>query len=93
MIVPHIIDQFAWNYIVSNKGAGPKGPSIAKLQKQNASISIILENKLVDLMNNDTYKENALKISRNFSNENYESNLLENILYLSSSNGPSNTAN
>lgn len=25
MIIPHLIDQFVWNRIVTEKGAGPKG--------------------------------------------------------------------
>jgi hypothetical protein len=33
MIIPHIIDQFLWNELITKKGVGPKGMPIGKLTK------------------------------------------------------------
>jgi sterol 3beta-glucosyltransferase len=57
MIIPHIIDQFLWNELISNKGVGPVGMPIKKFSKT------LLEPKLLDLYTNETYKERAEKIS------------------------------
>jgi len=56
MIIPHIIDQFVWNKIVSDIGAGPKGIEISKINTKN------FESKVLDLMNNDGYKKRAEQI-------------------------------
>lgn len=32
MIIPHIVDQFAWNDVLSNLGVGPRGMKISKLK-------------------------------------------------------------
>ncbi len=57
MVVPHIIDQFLWNNVVTNLGAGPKGSSIGKLEQGK------LENNIVGLWQNQLYKENAQQIA------------------------------
>lgn len=56
MIIPHIIDQFVWNKIVSDIGAGPKGIDIGKINTKN------LEPRVLDLMNNENYKKIAGQI-------------------------------
>ncbi|MFK8057357.1 MAG: glycosyltransferase [Saprospiraceae bacterium] len=74
MIIPHIIDQFAWNKIVASKGAGPKGPSIAKLQrKKNTQIESLLK----DLVSNASYKVNAKRLSQIINSEDHEAALLQ----------------
>ena len=35
MIIPHIIDQFVWNKIIYNIGAGPKGIKVDKITTKN----------------------------------------------------------
>ena len=56
MIIPHIIDQFVWNKIISDLGAGPKGIKIGKITRKN------LEPKILELINNNSYKKKASQI-------------------------------
>jgi UDP:flavonoid glycosyltransferase YjiC (YdhE family) len=75
MIVPHIIDQFYWNDLVSELGAGPKGISIKKLKSRK------LERKVSDLFNNPIYRRNAELLGDKMRRENFREelyNLLEN---------------
>ena len=81
MIIPHIIDQFAWNDIVARQGVGPKGPSMGKIQNNLKSSSTLLKKLLSDLVANPSYKDNALKIGRTITHENFEDLLIERILY------------
>ncbi|HOP03385.1 MAG TPA: glycosyltransferase [Tenuifilaceae bacterium] len=71
MIIPHIIDQFIWNRIVTQKGAGPKGVRIGKISVKN------LEPKIIDLMNNELYKSNAEEIGKQMMNEDYMDELCQ----------------
>ena len=57
LLVPHIIDQFMWRIIVKEKYLGPEGLPIKKLRHEN------FEERLLDLMNNNTYLKNAQKVS------------------------------
>ena len=74
LIIPHIIDQFGWNNLVSKLGAGPKGISINKLKsgKLNRLIS--------DLYLNKNYKSKSIEISQNMKNEQLENKLYEHII-------------
>lgn len=65
MIVPHIIDQFAWNSIVSALGAGPKGDKIGKINGNN------LQPKILDLWKNPSYKKKAGKIAASMNKEDF----------------------
>jgi len=58
LIVPHILDQFFWNKTLSTLKLGPDGVSIKKLDRHN------FESKLLDLMNTESYKKNAVLISK-----------------------------
>ena len=58
MIIPHIIDQYAWNNLVSELGIGPVGIAISKIKSKN------LEPKILDLFHNQAYKAKVLKISQ-----------------------------
>ncbi len=69
MIIPHIIDQFVWNKIVSDIGAGPKGIDIGKINTKN------LEPRVLDLMNNDNYKNIAGNIRDQMDKENLKEKL------------------
>ena len=69
MIIPHIIDQFVWNKIVSDTGAGPKGIDIGKIDTKN------LESKILDLMNNDDYKKKAGQIRDQMNKEDLKEKL------------------
>ena len=76
MIVPHIIDQFYWNERVAQLSAGPKGMSIKRLNEKR------LEPKLLDLMQNAVYKENAEKIGSGMRKEDLKESLLNAIINL-----------
>jgi UDP:flavonoid glycosyltransferase YjiC (YdhE family) len=65
LIIPHIIDQFIWNKIVYEKGLGPKGIKIEKITIDN------LEPKIISLLNDTKYKQNALKIADNMKSEEF----------------------
>ena len=74
MIIPHIIDQYVWNSLVSEIGAGPKGVSIGKLNPRN------FENGILDLMHNKSYKDKTRQISLSLQKENYEDALCKVII-------------
>jgi sterol 3beta-glucosyltransferase len=65
MIIPHIIDQFVWNDIVYEKGVGPKGVSIGKITTKN------LEPKILELMNNSSFKRKAEQIASQMRKEDF----------------------
>ena len=73
MIIPHIIDQYAWNDIVSDLGVGPKGVYISKITNKN------LEPKILDLFYNHSYKIKASEISKKIRAENFVERLYETI--------------
>jgi UDP:flavonoid glycosyltransferase YjiC (YdhE family) len=58
LILPHVIDQFAWNALVYDLGAGPKGIAISKLSRNS------LDTLLSDLWQNSIYKQKALRLSQ-----------------------------
>jgi UDP:flavonoid glycosyltransferase YjiC (YdhE family) len=66
MIIPHIIDQFLWNTLISNKGIGPKGIPINKLCKEQ------LEQKLMDLYSTKEYRQKAEYIAKEMKKENLD---------------------
>ncbi|MEM7379617.1 MAG: glycosyltransferase [Bacteroidota bacterium] len=70
LIIPHIIDQFLWNTILSEKGVGPKGPSITSLNFRN------FESKVLDLWQNKSYKEKAAKLADQMALEKFEDELI-----------------
>jgi UDP:flavonoid glycosyltransferase YjiC (YdhE family) len=71
MIVPHIIDQFVWNKMIAELGTGPEGISIGKLNQTH------FEQKIVDLLENESCKVTAQRIAKKILSENH----LENELY------------
>jgi sterol 3beta-glucosyltransferase len=64
LIVPHILDQFYWSKTISTLHLGPEGIPIKDLNEK------ILEPKLLDLMNNQSYKSKATIISEKIKTEN-----------------------
>ena len=71
MIIPHIVDQFAWNKIVSKLGAGPKGIKINKLRCSH------IEPKILALMQDKTYKQKAEEISQQMAKEDFRQRLYD----------------
>lgn len=77
MVIPHIIDQFAWNDIISSKGAGPKGPSMKAIQRKMPKIKSEISELILALLSNSKYKEKSLELSTQIKLENYKESLLE----------------
>ena len=74
MIVPHIIDQFVWNNIIDNMGAGPKGIKIGKITMQN------IEPKVLELVNNRSFKEKAEQVASQMEKEDFREELYHSIV-------------
>ncbi|MEW6236719.1 MAG: nucleotide disphospho-sugar-binding domain-containing protein [Candidatus Omnitrophota bacterium] len=74
MIIPHIIDQYLWDNLISDLGVGPMGISMAKITRQK------LETKILDLFHNQSYKANALKASAKMKNEDFKDRLCKAIV-------------
>ncbi len=74
LIIPHIIDQYVWNKIIYKKGAGPLGTDISKINAKN------LESKILDLINNPSYKERAKEMGVKISNENLRAEIYKAIV-------------
>ena len=73
LIIPHIIDQFAWNRINNELGTGPRGPKIGKLSMKT------LEPLVIGLMNNSAYKERATELASEMGKEDYGDKLVSSI--------------
>jgi UDP:flavonoid glycosyltransferase YjiC (YdhE family) len=71
MAIPHTADQPLWDQVIALSGAGPKGIPIAKLKRD------ILKAKLLDLVNNDSYKLKAEELAREMSQEDYREALYQ----------------
>ena len=69
MIIPHIIDQFVWNKIINKIGAGPKGIRIDKLTVKK------LEPKILELVNNNSFKKKAEQVARQMAKEDFREEL------------------
>ena len=63
LIIPHIVDQFFWNNRIAFLKLGPKGVAVNKLNTSS------LTTLLVDLWQNQSYKENVLKMSQQMNKE------------------------
>lgn len=71
LIIPHIIDQYAWNTLIHDLRIGPLGKSINRLTES------IFEKLLTDLYQNTTYKTNVVELSKAINKENYKKELLD----------------
>ncbi len=74
LIIPHIIDQFIWNQIAYEKGVGPMGISISKINEQN------LEPKILELVNNTSFKRDAMLLGEKMKREDFEEKLHHEIM-------------
>jgi len=70
LIIPHIIDQYAWNNLIHKLDLGPKGISIHKVTSNN------LRQRIQDLYNNDNYRLNTQKLALQMSEENNDIDML-----------------
>jgi len=74
MIIPHFMDQFVWDNIISELGMGPKGIGISKMTHKN------LETKVLKLFNNENYKEKSVKIANQMKKEDLKDELYKTII-------------
>ena len=74
MIIPHFIDQFVWDKMISDLGVGPKGVKISKITNKN------LEPKVLELFNNRSFKEKSVKIGNQMKNEDFKDELYKTII-------------
>ena len=74
MIIPHIIDQFVWNKIIHKKRLGPKGIKISKLNIKN------LEPKIIELLNEHSFKKNAELIAKQMAEEDFKEQVYHTII-------------
>ena len=74
MVIPHIIDQFVWDKIIYEIGAGPKGIKTGKISSKN------LEPKILELVGNDTYKKKAEQIAGQMEKEDFRQEIYRTII-------------
>lgn len=74
MIVPHILDQHVWNDLLPELNLGPRGISIKKFNSSR------FEEKLLDLLNSEKYKENARRIGKEMVKEDNEAYYLNTVM-------------
>ncbi|MBK8624445.1 MAG: glycosyltransferase family 1 protein [Saprospiraceae bacterium] len=69
LILPHIIDQYVWNDIISSKGIGPKGIALKNITFEK------LKTLLYDMYENPLYKQNVTTLSKRMRAEDFENEL------------------
>ena len=74
MIIPHIIDQFVWNKMVYDMGAGPRGMKIGKMTARK------LEPKILELVNNSSFKKKAEHVAIQMRKEDFRDELVNSIV-------------
>ena len=70
LVISHIVDQFFWNKTIASIGAGPLGMPIKKLNSEN------LEERLLDLWLNKSYKLKAEQIAQQMAMEDFEEEII-----------------
>ncbi|MEJ2265794.1 MAG: glycosyltransferase [Anaerolineales bacterium] len=74
MIIPHIIDQFVWNKIVYDIGAGPEGVKVGKITTKN------LEPKILELVNDRSFKKKANQVAGQMEKEDFREEIYTSII-------------
>ena len=74
LIIPHIVDQYVWNKIIFKKGAGPLGMDVSRISLPN------LETKILDLVNNPSYKKRAEELGQRIEKEDFRTAIYESII-------------
>jgi UDP:flavonoid glycosyltransferase YjiC (YdhE family) len=73
MALPHFVDQYIWDKIISEYGVRPKGIKVSRMTKKNPE-SIVLE-----LLNNRSFKEKSEKIGNQMNKEDFKEELYNSI--------------
>jgi UDP:flavonoid glycosyltransferase YjiC (YdhE family) len=74
LIIPHIIDQFVWDKIVADMGAGPKGVKVGKMTTKN------LEPKILELVNDRPFKAKAEQAASQMAKEDFKEDIYKSII-------------
>ena len=74
MVIPHFIDQFVWDKVISELGVGPKGIKVSRMTKKN------LEPKFLELLSNMSYKERSERIGNQMKKEDFLDELYKTII-------------
>jgi sterol 3beta-glucosyltransferase len=74
MIIPHILDQFVWDKMISDLGVGPRGIKISRIANKN------LEPKILELLNNRSFKEKSEKVGNQMKKENFKDEIYKAII-------------
>ena len=74
IIIPHVIDQFVWNRIIYNMGVGPRGMRINKISTRS------LEPKILELVNNNSFKKKAEQVASRMEKEDFREELYNSIV-------------
>ena len=74
MIIPHIIDQFVWNKIIYDIGAGPEGVKVGKITTKN------LEPKILELVNDRSFKKKANQVAGQMEKEDFREEIYTSII-------------
>lgn len=68
-IIPHIVDQYFWNNVLSDLGVGPKGKAISKLNEK------YIENIIQQLWHNLSFKKEAESLAKKMEGEDYQAEI------------------
>jgi UDP:flavonoid glycosyltransferase YjiC (YdhE family) len=74
MAIPHFIDQFVWDTLISELGVGPRGIKVSRMTTKS------LESKVLELLTNKSYKENSERIGKQLREEDYKEELFQSII-------------
>jgi len=74
LLIPHFIDQFIWDKIISEQGLGPSGIRISSITNKN------LEPKILELLSNRSYKERSERIGKQMGKEDFREELYRAII-------------
>lgn len=74
MIIPHIIDQFVWDKIIYDMGVGPRGIKINKITTKK------LEPKILELVNNSSFKKKAEQVASQMRKEDFREKIYKSII-------------
>ncbi len=74
MIIPHVVDQFMWDKIIYDLGVGPRGIKISKITTKN------LEPKILELVNNTSFKKKAEQVASQMEKEDFKEELYNSIV-------------
>ena len=66
--------DFVWNEIIYDIGAGPKGIKIGKITRKN------LEPKILELVNNRSFKKKAEQVASQMEKENFREEIYKTII-------------